>query len=452
MSYPLENLYIFFTACFAHYCAMLVAALIWFVVSGGRKNAVLCIFVIGFLCTLAFHTVLRVYSSRYMLIPVLLALPIIAYAVIALKDRCVSRCRFGRWIFIALAVVFAFFSFLKFNRSGRNPRDAMVRNASRILREDFKKSGAGETQLISNGDNAGIVFIYAGIPGNFYQFDLSADAPTRGDKQVELLCSQHPLVYVLKEYRRAKHDRGKRQIGDKALGGVPRLPHSYKTERIDNDLIDPRGRYGKFELFRIESQCAATDNRVRIDDFAAAQMQTLVNGDFSRWQESSLAIDPHFDNSFLAKHPRQMLPVGWSIDFNNRRGFDFANWSFVDGAAESGTGHPRWCFHAPQGGFAIRDQQKIPVGGDVRLKVAAEMTAGCKILAFLYVYRKNGAYSTTQPIGVYRCGKPGDRLLSFPIRNRDLPPDGAFFSVGLIGWNGDFSLKKIDIVYDADNE
>ena len=449
MCYPLENLYIFFTVCFAHYCAMLVAALIWFVASGGRKKVGLCVFVIGFLCSLTFHSVLRVYSARYMLVPVLLSLPIIAHAVVALKDRCVSLGRFGRWIFIALALVFAFFSFLKFNRSGRNPRDAVVMNASRLLREDFAKTGAGEAILISNGTNAGMVFVYARIPGNFYNMDTTFAASGQIEQQVELLCSQYPLVYVLKDYRYPEAHGDKEKYCGELLKCDLRLPHSYKTERIDHNRIDPRGKYGKFELFRIESQCTVTDSRGGADVFADAPPRTLVNGDFSQWHGCPLSIDTKFDNGFLAKNPRQQLPVGWIVDFNNRRGSDFTKWSFARTPAESASGHSHWSFHAPNGGFAIRCQQKIPVGGDFRLNVAANPGAGCKILAFLYVYRKNGAYLTTQPIGVYHCGKPGDIMLAFPIRGHDLPTDGAFFSVGLIGWNGDFSLKKIDIVNDA---
>ncbi|MBP5531735.1 MAG: hypothetical protein J6Y54_06890 [Lentisphaeria bacterium] len=448
MHYQLENLDNFFTACFGHYFVLLALAMLWFIFWGRKGDVVLRVFVIGFWCTLVGHTAVRAYNMRHMLIPVLISLPVIAYAAVELKDRCVSLFRFGRWVFLALALLFAFLSFLKFHRSGRNPRDAAVMTASRLLREDFVGTGAGEAVIISNGDNGGMVFFYAGIPGNFHRFDFSSDSASRqAVQQVELLCSQYPLVYVLKERR-----TGKTKTGDGIFNCELRFPHSYATERIDRGLIDPRGKYGKFELFRIESRCAATDGGAQPDGFADTPSRTLDNGDFSRWHECPLSMDPRFGNGFLAKYPRQKLPVGWDVDFNNRRGVDFSNWSFACAPAESPSGNASWSFHAPNGGFAIRSRQKLPVGGDCRLNVAAKMGAGCKFLAFLYVYRKDGVYLSAQPVGVYRCEKPGDIVLSFPVRNKDIPADGAFFYVGLIGWNGEYSLKKIDLAYDADNE
>jgi len=155
-------------------------------------------------------------------------------------------------------------------------------------------------------------------------------------------------------------------------------------------------------------------------------------------------------NRFLARRARQQLPENWNIDFINRRGFDFADWSFAYEPPKAGTGHGTVRFHAADGGFALQSRDLLTVKGECRLKVAATAARGSKIMAFLYVYRKNRTFLTVQPVGVYRCVNSGDILLSFPLRGSSLPAEGAFFSVGLIGWQGDVALKKIDMVYDDD--
>ena len=441
MDFLIDNLYDFIKTCFWHYCLVLDLALLWFVVSGGRKNKVLYVFVIGFLCTFAFHVMLHQSTSRYMLTPTLLALAIIAVAAVALWRKLSGKYRrWGVLAFCLLALGFVTLSFLKFNRKGRNRRDAIVLRAASLIRDDFKVHNMREALLIGNSEDSGLIFLYADIPGKFYNYASESGNPQRFDSQVELHYSQYPLVYVLKEQRYNKSQNNK--IFERDLHS----PHSYKNTRIDRGSIDPKGKYGRVELFRIKSQIGVTTDRALIDGFVGAPPELLKNGNFIRWQESRLSPNAQFGNRFLAEHPKQRLPAEWSVDFNNHRSADFTTWSFAYTPPDAVSASGVWRIHAPRGGFALQSLQNIPADKDCRLKVAAELSSGCKLLAFLYVFRKNHTYLSTQPVGIYHCEKSGDRLLSFPILRNSLPAGGAFFHVGLIGWQGDLSLKKADIV------
>jgi len=446
MDFIVDNLYDFIKFCFVHYCVALVASLFYFIFSGGKKNTFFYVFVIGFLCTFAFHMVLHQSTSRYMLIPVLFSLVIIAVAVTEMRRRW-WRHLWWRWTFVLLIAALVFFSFLKFNREGRSRRgDGLIR-AAELIRKDFKKRSADKTLLIGNSDDTGLVFIYAGIPGKFYNYASESESPQRLKSQVELHCSQYPLVYIFNDQRPSEKRPGKISFEN-----VLRFPHSYRTERIDRGDIVTQGRNIGVELFRIESQLGVTADRAKIAEYIGRPVALLKNGDLSKWQECSLSPEAKFGNIFLAEHPKQRLPVGWNVDFNNHRSADFTDWSFAYEPPTGGSPNGVWRIHAPHGGFALQSRQSLPADKDCQLEVAAKLSSGCNLLVFLYVYRKDGSYLTTQPVGVYHCEKSGERLLSFPIRQRSLPADGAVFLVGLIGWQGDFSLKKLDIVLNEDGE
>ena len=437
LPYPLLNLSKFFTTCFAHYFAALLLALAWFFLISNKKNAILNVFVCGFLCTLAFHTVIKSYSSRYMLIPVLLSLPIIACAAVVLKDNCTRRFRLGLWIFTLLVITFTLFSFLKFNRARHHHRDEVLMRTAKIIKEDFDFSDTDEAVLISNGDNAGIILLLSGIDGKFCKFSFEQQATQQKLRaNMELLCSQHPLVYIIKDDTTNKKPK---QNGILNYDFI--LPHSYKTCLIGT----VQGKRGKYELLRIKSQYMVTRDRMRITEFISAPAKLLDNGNFSQWRECLLSTQSHANNRLLTEHPQQLLPKMWVMDFNNRRGGDFSDWTLTYNPLGAKDGNSTICFHAPDGGFALQGQQKLPAM-DCRLKVAVKLTSGSKLLAFLYVYRKNGSLLSTQPVGVYRCTKSEEILLSFPICRNSLPEGGVLFSVGLIGWQGDFSLNKIDLM------
>lgn len=444
----IDKLYDFVKTGFWHYCVALELALLWFILADGRKNTLLRVFVIGFLCTLAFHTLLRNLSSRYMLVPTLLALPIIAFFAVALKrfldEKCRWRdkCRWGMWIFCLLAIGFATLSFLKFNRKGRQRRDTVIMHAASLIRDDFKKRSHREALLIGNSDDTGLMFIYAGIPGKSYNYAAESGNPQRFYSLVWLHCSQYPLVYILKEQKNNKY------LNNSIFNHLMPSPHSYRKERLDRGNLDPQKKYGRVELYRIESQIGTVADRVRIAEFLGTPSEILKNGEFSQWQESRSTPDAQFGNRFLAAHPMQLIPAEWSVDFNQHRGADFTKWSFAYKPPREGAANGVWRIHAPRGGFALKSRTILPADKDCRLKVAAELSSGCKLLVFLYVLRKDHSYLTAQPVGVYHCEKPGDQLLSFPILRDSLPADGAFFLVGLIGWQGDFSLKKLDVVFD----
>ena len=446
MAFIINNFCDFLNTCFWHYSVMLGAALLLFIFSGGIKKPVPCVLVILFLCSLTFHMMLRPTSLRYMLVPTLLSLPIIAFAAVALKrfldDRFRGKYRWGLWLFCLLALVFVTLSFLKFNRRGRDRRDAVVIHAASLIREDFKKSSQREALLIGNSNDTGLVFLYAGIPGKFYNYSADSGNPQRFVSQTELLCSQYPLVYVLKEQRYRK------QSNDLIFTRDVPSRHSYENVRIDRGEIDTTGKYGRVEVSRIESRIRETADRARIAGFLAEPPVVLRNGNFAGSQECRLSPSGQFGNRFLAKHPQQLLPAEWSVDFNNHRGADFRKWSFVSEPPDARAVHGVWRIHAPSGGFALQSRHMLPANRDCRLQVAAEFGSGCKLLVFLYVFRKDRTYLTTQPVGVYHCGKSGNRLLSFPILRSSLPAGGAFFLVGVIGWQGDLALKKVDIAID----
>lgn len=436
MNFLDSNLYDFVEICFWHYCIALGAALVWFLVSGKRQNRLLTAFVIGFLATFALRMIVHLDSSRYLLTPVLLSFPIIAFAGVALFDRC-RKIRFGLWLFVLLAVIGMSCSFMKNIRKGDNPRDQVVLQGAKIIKADFAASGRREALLVSNADNIGMIFAYADIPGKFYTLDFVPDEPKKFETQLHLLCSQYPLVYLLKEQRNRKHEKWNNAcIFSVGLN----LPHSYRQERIDGGALDPRQWYGRFELFRIESKCGESRDEREISKFVDAPPAGLPNGDFSQWAEKRrINIDKSLDNRFLNEQPEQRLPTGWGVDCGNRRGRDFTQWRF-EGLPVDG----RMRFDAPDGGFALKSAQPIPVG-DCRVALAGTFSPGCKVLVFLYVYDRKHSFLLHQNAGVWQSGKGGRALVSIPIRRDSFPAEAAFFGIGVIGWQGNFSIEKMDV-------
>ena len=428
----------FAATCFWHYCLFLIAALIWIFGANGKKNRLLVLFAVGFFSAFALRMLLRMHSSRYMFNAVLLALPIIAAVVVALYDRC-RRSRVGICLFVLVAVMATACSCMKFARRGKdgNRRDKMVLRCAEIIRKDFNASTASEILLVSNEDNIGMIFVYADVPGQFQNIEFSPDAPQRFESRLELFCSQYPLVYLLKEQRRRK----RKQPSGKIFDCASTAPHGYHMERIDDGMLDPSGKYGRVELFRIESRCAAEFDSSRIAKFVDRPPQVLKNGDFAVWNtKKTLSPPPESGNRFLAENLRPPLPDGWTIDFNNRRASDVVKWSFRRGSEGEGA----WHFESPSGGFALRSQQLVPVG-DYSLKLVADAMPEGKFLFFLYVYDGKRNFLLYQNAGVWQSRKAGRVLLTVPIKKDSFPAGAAFFSVGMIGWNGSFSLCKIDL-------
>ena len=435
----LHNLYDFITTCFWHYCIVLEAALIWFVVSGGRKNKLLNWFVVFFLFTFAVRMIIHLDSSRYLFNSVLFALPVIGFAGVALFDRC-RRSRIGTCLFILLILLGVTCSFLKTARKSRNPRDRMILQSARFARKDFLAAGEKEALFVSNGNNIGMIFAYADIPGKFYTIGFSPNAPQKFQSTLQLLCSQYPLVYFLKEQRYHKKDSG-----EGIFECAPVEGHSYHSARIDDGKLDPRGKYGKFELHRIASKCAADYEKSRIAEFLQAPQRILNNGDFSCWDaEKHLPPCPELGDRFPAAQLTQRLPAGWTIDLSNRRGGDFSKWSFRGEPPTSDGGKGRCRFEASGGGLSLKSLQQIPVG-DYDLTLSVDATDGGKLLAILYVHERS-QHLTTQFAGVWQSGKTGRALVKIPIRKSSFPSGAATFQIGVIGWQGNFSLDKIDLL------
>ena len=410
--------------------------MIWLIASRDKKKTLFGIFAIGILVTLALRIFIHLDSSRYMFTPVLLAFPVMTFAAVVLWDWC-KRSRRGVALFLLLALCFTACSVMKFVRKSKNPRDQVILRSAEIAREDFLASRKiPEALFVSNGNNIGLIFIYSGVPGKFYQLEF--DDMKRFDTQLQLLCSQYPLVYLLKEYRH------KGKLGDERIFSASAdFPHSYRVRKLAGaEQLAPNNKYGRFELLRIESLCRESHDEWKISAFVDAPQLALQNGDFSQWSERRrIAIDRSLGNKFLNEQPEQRLPAGWGLDLGNRRGRDFTQWKF-EGAPSAA--RVRLRFEAPDGGFALKSAQQIPVG-DCRVSLAGTFSLGCKLLVFLYVYDGKRAFLLHQNAGVWQSVRDGRALVSVPIRQSSFPADAAFFSIGVIGWHGNYTIRKIDL-------